>query len=173
MRPSLVSLAVLTLSLLSAGAARGAPSTGGDARPPEDILKRQGEERRLLAIEKGETRFKGTTMDRDQKPLAGIQVRLFVNGVAVRIITTDAVGQYDFKHALEYSGKETLVLWLIDPSDRLTPKALILAESESCRSTKLLSKCYSRIVLEPVVESKVYLFDKDTRARQLNDQGCI
>lgn len=173
MHASRVPLAALALSLLFTGAARAVPSVGGDGRPPEDILKRQGEERRLIAIEKGETRFKGAAMDHDQKPLAGIQVRLFVNGVAVHTVTTDAVGQYDFKHALEYSGKETVVLWLADPSGRLTPKALILAESESCRGTKLLSKCYSRIVLEPVVESKVYLFDKDTRARQLNAQGCI
>lgn len=166
-------LALLTLSWFSIGVARAIPSTGGDGRPPEDVLKRRGEERRLLAIEKGETRFKGAAMDRDQKPLAGIQVRLFVNGIVVHTVTTDAVGQYDFKHAIEYSGKETIVLWLADPTGQLTPKALILAESESCRGPKLLSKCYSRIVLEPEVESKVYLFDKDTRARQLNDQGCI
>lgn len=142
---------------------------------PEDEIRRPRDPLRpaLLPVMKGETRLTGTVMDRERRPLPDVRVKLIVNGMVRHTAFTDAVGQYDFKHAINYTGNETVTLWFVDASHELSPKALVLAESEPCRTHKLLSPCYSRILFEPVVESKVYLFDRETRSRQLVDQGCI
>jgi hypothetical protein len=100
-------------------------------------------------------------------------VRLYVNGVATHTATTDHVGQYNFRVHMNTTGKETIAVWFQDPSGKLTPKALVLAENAACREAKLLSKCYPRIAFQPVVESRVHLFDKDTRAQQLVATDCL
>jgi len=147
----------------------------GDAPPEDDIRRRRDEDVRpgLLPVMKGETRLTGTVMNLNKQPLPGIQVKLVVNGVVAHLVSTDAVGQYDFKHPINITGNETVSLWFVDPSHRLTPKGLVMAESEPFRALKLLSPCYARILFEPIVESKVYLFDRENRARQLVGQGCI
>jgi hypothetical protein len=162
------------LLLLLPAVALAAPISGGDTRPPDDAITLQDPMNAgLNPVMKGETRITGTVMDRDRRPLSGIQVKLFVDGVVQRSVTTDAVGQYDFKQLISYSGKETIAMWFCDPTSQLTPKALILAESETCRDANLLSPCYSRIQFEPVVESKVYMFDKKTRMQQVFAAGCL
>jgi hypothetical protein len=147
----------------------------GDAPPEDDIRQRRDEDVRpgLLPVMKGETRLTGTVMNINKQPLAGVEVKLVINGVVSHLATTDAVGQYDFKHAINTTGDETVSLWFEDPSHRLTPKGLIITESEPCRTLKLISPCYARILFEPIIESKVYLFDRENRARQLVGQGCI
>jgi hypothetical protein len=156
-----------------AGTGWSEPPTG-TSRPEDDIRRRREDVRPgLLPVMKGETRLTGTVMNLEKQPLPAIQVKLIVNGVVAHWVSTDAVGQYDFKHPINFTGAETVSLWFVDPSHHLAPKGLILAESESSRALKLLSPCYARIQFEPTVESKVYLFNRENRARQILDQGCI
>lgn len=164
--------AVLAALLLVPGIALAA---GGDSQVPEDTLneQREGVSPGLMAVMKGEIRFKGTVLDKSAAPLQGVQVRVYVNGVALHTATTDHVGQYDFRILMNTTGKETIAVWFQDPSGKLTPKALVLAENAACKEAKLLSKCYPRVAFEPVVESRVHLFDKDTRAQQLVANDCL
>ena len=148
---------------------------GGDNEVPEDTItpQEEGVSTGLLPVMKGETRFTGMVLDKQAKPLPGVLVRVYVNGVATHTATTDHVGQYDFRINLNTTGKETIAVWFQDPSGKLTPKALVLAENAACREAKLLSKCYPRVAFQPVVESRVHLFDKDTRAQQLVATDCL
>ena len=52
-------------------------------------------------------------------------------------------------------------------------RALVVAENAACRDAKLLSRCFPRVAFEPIVESRVHLFDKDTRAQQLVATECL
>jgi len=147
---------------------------GNDSRVPDDQITPPSEvPSGLLSVQKGEIRFKGSVLDKQAAPLRGIQVRVYVNGVAVHTVTTDHVGQYDFRVMMNTTGKETIAMWFQDPTGKLTPKALVVAENAACRNAKLLSKCYPRVAFEPVVESRVHLFDKDTRAQQLVATECL
>jgi hypothetical protein len=161
------------MALLAPGAALAAG--GGDSRVPEDTIntQKEGVSAGLLAVMKGEIRFTGTVLDKQTNPLRGVQVRVYVNGIAVHTATTDHVGQYDFRVMMNTTGKETIAMWFQDPSGKLTPKALVLAENAACKEAKLLSKCYPRVAFEPVVQSRVHLFDKDTRAQQLVANDCL
>ncbi len=171
--PAVPAAFLLALLVLAAPAAWSGPPTH-EARPEDEVRSTRDQVRPgLLPVMKGETRITGTVMDQEKRPLSGIRIKLIVNGMVVHTATTDAVGQYDFKHAINYTGNETVTLWFVDPSLRLTPKALVLAESPNCRTHKLLSPCYARIQFEPLVESKVHLFDRQTRSQLLVDQGCI
>jgi hypothetical protein len=122
---------------------------------------------------KGETRIAGTVLDRGEHPLSGVEVKLFVEGVLRREVITDAVGQYDFKQLINYTGRETVAIWFVDPKRKLVPKALILAESPASKQGKLLSPCFTRVQFEAVVESRVHLFDKETRTQQLFASECL
>jgi len=148
---------------------------GSNDRVPEDTITPQDEavSPGLQPVMKGEIRFTGMVLDKQAKPLPGAQVRLYVNGVATHTATTDHVGQYNFRVHMNTTGKETIAIWFQDPSGKLTPKALVLAENAACREAKLLSRCYPRVAFQPVVESRVHLFDKDTRAQQLVATDCL
>ncbi len=169
-------LLILTLAigvLLAPADTLPGPATT-DTRPPDDTLKPQRDvPHGLLPVMKGETQVLGTVLDRTEKPLAGIQVKLFVDGMMCREVLTDAVGQYDFKQHINFTGKETVAIWFVDPSHKLVPKALILAENTTSKEAKLLSPCFTRIMFEQTVESRVHLFDKDTRTQQVFASGCI
>ncbi len=171
-RASLPLALFIAAVLMSASSLAGPPTT--DTPPPDDTIKPMRDvPPGLLPVMKGETRLVGTVLDRSEKPLPGMQVKIFIDGMMCREVATDAVGQYDFKHAIHYSGKETVVVWFVDPTGKLVPKALILAESPASREAKLLSPCFIRVMFEEVIESRVHLFDKETRAQQLFASGCI
>jgi hypothetical protein len=166
--------ACLLAAILLVGAAGRAAGDQRDSRVPDDTFKSgEGVAPGLLPVMKGEIRFKGMVLDKETRPLPGVQVRVYVNGVAAHSGTTDHVGQYDFRVHLNTTGKETIAIWFQDPSGKLTPKALVVAENAACRDAKLLSRCYPRVAFEPVVESRVHLFDKDTRAQQLVAAECL
>ncbi len=172
----LVGLVVLAAWALTAWLSTPASADGASGDDiPDDTLKRRDDEINpgLLPVSKGEIRFNGTVLDKDSRPLAGIQVKVYLNGLAIHTETTDGVGQYDFRCPMNTTGKETVALWFVDPTRKLTPKALILAENPTARTQNLISGCYPRIVFEPLVESRVHLFDKDFRAGQLFATGCL
>jgi hypothetical protein len=161
-------------AILLAGAAGRAAADQRDSRVPDDTFKgREGAAPGLMPVMKGEIRFKGSILDKETKPLPGIQVGVYVNGIAAHTATTDHVGQYDFRVSMNTTGKETIAVWFHDPAGKLSPKALVVAENASCREAKLLSPCYPRVAFEPVIESRVHLFDKDTRAQQLVATECL
>jgi hypothetical protein len=166
--PTLLGIALLLAS------SRLAQAAGGD-RVPDDTFKPQHEDggTGLLSVMKGEIHFKGTVLDKQTHPLPGMQVRIYVNGMVAHTAVTDHVGQYDFRVLMNTTGKETIAMWFLDPSGKLSPKALVLAENAACREKKLLSRCYQRIAFEPLVESRVHLFDKDTRAQQIFASECM
>src|SRR5262245_30211143 len=71
----------------------------GDSNVPDDTIKRRDDtiNPALLPVSKGEIRFNGTVLDKDSRPLPGIQLKVYVNGLAIHTATTDKVGQYDFR----------------------------------------------------------------------------
>lgn len=165
--------ALVLAALLPAPAAAGPPSSG-DPGTPDDVLEKQRDVApRLNPIMKGETRVAGTVLDRREHPLSGIEVKLFVDGVLRREVVTDAVGQYDFKQLINYTGKETVAIWFVDPMRKIVPKALILAESPASKQARLLSPCFARVQFEEVVESRVHLFDRETRSQQIFASECL
>ena len=169
--PTLICALVLT-ALLHSPAAAGPPSA--DPGTPDDVLEKQRDvPPGLNPVMKGETRIAGTVLDRREHPLSGVEVKLFVDGVLRREVVTDAVGQYDFKHQVNYTGKETVAIWFVDPLRKIVPKALILAESPASRQARLLSPCFARVQFEEVVESRVHLFDKETRSQQIFASECL
>lgn len=146
----------------------------GDDSTPDDVLKKQRDvPAGLNPVMKGETRIAGTVLNRAEHPLSSIEVKLFVDGVLRHEVVTDAVGQYDFKYQINYTGKETVAIWFVDPKAKLVPKALILAESPASQQAKLISRCFTRVQFEEVVESRVHLFDKETRLQQLFASECL
>jgi len=159
-------------ALIAAPAAGSPPSTDADA--PDDVLTKQRDvPAGLNPVMKGETRIAGTVLDRREHPLSGVEVKLFVDGILRREVTTDAVGQYDFKQLVNYTGNETVAIWFVDPTRKLVPKALVLAENPASRQAKLLSPCFTRVQFEEVVESRVHLFDKETRSQVIFASECL
>lgn len=164
--------ALVLIAIFHLPAAAG-PATS-DSDTPDDVLEKQRDvPPGLNPISKGETRIAGTVLDRREHPLSGVEVKLFVDGVLRREVVTDAVGQYNFKQLINYTGKETVAIWFVDPKRKLVPKALILAESPASKQAKLLSPCFTRVQFEEVVESRVHLFDKETRSQQIFASECL
>lgn len=143
----------------------------GDIDLPGDI--EQLRSRGLNPTQKGQFTFTGTVLSRDGSAVPGVEVKLFIGGLLVENHSTDSVGQYRFRRTIDFSRDETVILWLVDPSHALAPKAFVLKESESAQDNRLLTPCFPRLAVEQKIESTVYLFDISTKARQFVEKNCI
>ena len=74
----------LTAWLPTPASAGGA--SGDDV--PDDTIKQRDDEINpaLLPVSKGEIRFNGTVLDKDARPLPGIQVKVYLNGLAIHTV---------------------------------------------------------------------------------------
>ncbi len=122
---------------------------------------------------RGEITFAGTVLGPAREAISGIGVKLFIGGLLAESHTTDSVGQYNFARTIDFSRDETVLLWFADPSRVLAPKAFILSESEAAQTSGLLSPCFPRLQVETTVESTIYLFDPETKAKQIGAKGCL
>ena len=161
------------LSLLAL-AATSAHADQRSARPPfRDEVDIQEFPGGLLPVDRGEFAFMGTVYDWAREPMPGIQVKLFVGGFLENTFVTDSVGQFDFKHTIDFSPDESVMLWFVDPTHTVASKAFVLKESNRSREAGILSACLTRLRVEKKMESTVYLFDRATKAKLIAQQQCL
>jgi hypothetical protein len=53
------------------------------------------------------------------------------------------------------------------------PKELVIQESRASLENGLISKCVPRATLSPGRQFRVYLFDSDSRNKELAESGCL
>lgn len=164
-------------ALLLAGLLLTVPAQADEPSPDRPDLERPEPVEQFPAglnpSMRGEFSFSGTVLGQDRQAIPDVQVKLFIGGVLAESHVTDSVGQYKFARTIDFSRDETVLLWFTDPSRRLASKAFVLDESEAARTHRLLSPCFTRLAVEPTVESTIYLFDPETRAQQIAEQKCI
>jgi len=170
MRTILVGLLVSVVTVAGAAVAYAVPPTGGETL--EEQTKRQQSQDFIHPIE-GQTSISGVVSDQYRKPLPGAQVKLFVDGLTVASVITDAGGSYTLKYPIDIGKDKTVVLWYVAPGTDWVSKAVILKESKAAIAAGLMSPCIPRVEVKPFLEFNVQMVDVATRNKQLAQSGCL
>lgn len=136
--------------------------------PPNTPREYQG-----LGVAQPLTSFAGTVFDVHDQTLAGVQVKLFVDGQLVGFVTTEGNGFYEIKAPFNPYEDTTALLWYASPDRTLLPKSLVIRESKVSQENGLISKCVPRATLTPGRQFRVYLFDTATRNKDIAEWNCL
>jgi hypothetical protein len=157
------------------------PKPGFAAGPVGSTQDRDSESGRLPNIQEMKTigvdrqlaSFAGMVLDVNNRPQANVQVKLFIDGELVGRAVTEGNGYYDLKAPYDPSDDITVLLWYVAPDRTLMPKELVIRESKACLANGLISKCVPRATLTPGHQFRIYLFDNESRNKELAESGCL
>lgn len=153
-----------------------APPTGnppGGNRDDQSGRLPRVEEMKTLGFDRRLASFAGTVLDVNNRPISGVQVSLFMGGDVVGRAVTEANGSYELQAAYDPAVDATVLLWFVAPDRTLMPKELVIQESKASLANGLISKCVPRATLTPGRQFRVYLFDSDSRNKELAESGCL
>ncbi|HLG42289.1 MAG TPA: hypothetical protein VI643_02905 [Planctomycetota bacterium] len=105
--------------------------------------------------------------------LAGVQVKLFVDGRLEGAMTTEGNGFYEIKAPFNPYEDTTALLWYVSPDRTLVPKSLVIRESKVSQENGLISKCVPRATMTPGRQFRVYLFDTANRNKDVAESNCL
>lgn len=166
-------LAICALLFFGTPALAAPPAGSGADRGPGPDRKTPAEEMKTIGIDRHAASFAGTVLDVNNRPLSRVQVTLFIAGDVAGRATTDTDGGYELRAGFDPSDDQTILLWFVAPDRTLMPKELVIQESKASAASGLISKCVPRATLTPGHQFRVYLFDADTRNKELTDSGCL
>lgn len=142
----------------------GSPSVQSD--PAVTDFQSLGVSRRL-------TLFSGTILDVNDHPLPGVEVKLFMDGQLAGSGLTEGNGYYELRVPYDSNADATVLLWFVAPDRSLVPKMLVLRESRVTRDQALISTCVPRATPTPGRQFRVYLFDSQSRNKELSEMNCL
>jgi len=145
------------------------PMSGSPATTPDVRV----EEYQSLGVSRRLTAFSGTVLDVNDHPVAGVDVKLFVDGAVVGSALTEGSGYYDLKAPYDPTADTTVLLWFVAPDHGLMPKMLVLQESRACKEQSIISSCIPRATVTPGHQFRVYLFDPQSRNKELSEMNCL
>jgi hypothetical protein len=96
-----------------------------------------------------------------------------VDGAPVGSAVTEGTGYYDLRAPYDPTADATVLLWFMAPDHVLMPKMLVLQESRACKEQSIISACIPRASLTPGHQFRVYLFDPQTRNKELSELDCL
>ena len=176
MRPILRFLGSLSLFLLTAGPAGAAPPSTpppGTSNESPSADTRRIEEYQGLGIDRRLTPFTGTVLDVNDRPVSGVQVKVFSDGQELVSGSTDGSGVYDLRAPYDVSSDATVLLWFAAPERSLMTKEIVIHESRTSVANGLISRCIPRAPLTPGRQFRVYLFDPTSRNKELAELDCL
>lgn len=166
---------IALLFLLAGAPALAAPPTGGsgDRDTGTQPSNPKIDEMRTLGFDRNLASFAGTVLDVNNRPIAGVHVTLFIDGEVIGRAVTEGSGDYELRAPFDPAVDATVLLWFVAPDRTLMAKELVIRESRASLENGLISKCVPRASLTPGRQFRVYLFDTDSRNKELAEAGCL
>lgn len=178
-RTNLRALAAVAPMILLAGLASAAPPSGSGTGPSAtdratgSTAQEKIEEIQSIGVDRQLAAFAGTVLDINDRPLASVHVKLFIDGLLIGTALTDANGFYDLRTAYDPSQDATVLLWFVTLERGLMAKELVIRESRACLANALISKCVPRATFTPGRQFRVYMFDPASRNKELAEADCL
>jgi hypothetical protein len=120
-------------------------------------------------------RIEGTVHDKAGKPLEGIRVRLFWNGMSLEAVRTDVDGSFLMSKNPPAGDENTTDLWIESPDpDRYVDVNVILAAGKSARDNGIFSACTATVDVSgtgAIVD--VTMFSPDERKETVQQSRCL
>ncbi len=177
-RPNLRLLGLIAWILLVPRVSWGAPpnATPGnetDIGSPTVDPDPKVEDFQSLGVSRRMTLFSGTVLDVNDHPVPGVRVKLFMDGQLVGAAVTEGNGYYDLRALYDPAADATVLLWFVAPDQSLMAKELVLRESRASRDQSIISSCVPRATVTPGRQFRVYLFDTQSRNKELAELNCL
>lgn len=161
------------LCLLPAAALAAPPTSRGSEPERQGGRQPRVDEMKTLGIDRNLHSFAGTVLDVNNRPISGVQVSLFIAGEVAGRAVTESSGEYELRAPYDPSDDVTVLLWFVAPDRMLMPKELVIQESKASIANGLISRCVPRASLTPGHQFRIYLFDMDSRNKELAEAGCL
>jgi hypothetical protein len=118
------------------------------------------------------TRLFGTVTDGEGRPLPGVSVKLFVEGLIVSTETTDEDGGFSISNGIDRQRDATVVVWWVAPRTDLVSEVALLRESRRDRELDLWGPCVPRIETPRMEPWVVRIRDRSSLREELIRSEC-
>ncbi|MFH1313042.1 MAG: hypothetical protein ABIJ00_07405 [Candidatus Eisenbacteria bacterium] len=115
----------------------------------------------------------GDVVGADGKPIGGVMVKLFADGLLVEVGHTTAAGSFELRLPLNVERDETVVLWFMSTTESLLPQCVLLKESSRAAKANLFSKCINEVRMRPQMRVDVTMMGESEVVASLKLKGCL
>jgi hypothetical protein len=118
--------------------------------------------------------IEGTVRDSAGRPLEGVLVKLFANGLVRATAETVNNGTFSVESNPQIGGNNTSVIWFQSPTDSLLDAHAVLSAGDVAREKKLFPPCVQRVeLMGNSARVDVTLMSLAERAKDLDRSGCL
>jgi hypothetical protein len=170
---------LLTIAFLASYAqAVDPPST-----PPEtsDETVRSRQEQQMLDEAQAQTGtalpfpkqfIMGKVSDAAGMGMGGCEVKLFADGEFIEADRTNAAGEFELNLPLNIETDETVVLWVVPPTDKYVMQCVVIKKSEVARNSRLFGPCAVEVSMEAQMRIEATVLTPEELAQSIKARGC-
>jgi hypothetical protein len=115
----------------------------------------------------------GDVVGSDGKPIGGVMVKLFADGLLVEVGHTTAAGSYELRLPLSVERDETVVMWFLSTTGSYVPQCVVLKESSQARKAGLFSDCIAEVRMRPQMRVDVTMVTESEFVASLKVKNCL
>lgn len=114
----------------------------------------------------------GKVTDAAGTGIAGTEVKLFADGEFVEEDRTSPSGDFELNLPLNIETDETVVLWVVPPTDRYVMQCVVIKKSEVARTSRLFGPCAIEVEMKEQMRVEVSLLTADELIQSIRSRGC-
>ena len=115
----------------------------------------------------------GKVTGAEDKPVGGVAVKLFANGLLVEVSHTTSAGDYEIPLPLRVDNDETVVLWFMDSAGNYPPQNILIKKSARAKDASLFSACTRDVRMRPQMRVDFKLMTDSEMAASYKTRSCL
>lgn len=115
----------------------------------------------------------GKVTGSDDKPVGGVAVKLFADGLLVEVAHTTSAGDYEIPLPLRIDQDESVVLWFMDSAGNFPPQKVLIKQSARAKDASLFSPCARTVRMRPQMRVDFKLMTESELAASYKTRGCL
>ncbi|MBD3163363.1 MAG: hypothetical protein GF346_12860 [Candidatus Eisenbacteria bacterium] len=115
---------------------------------------------------------RGSVVDAEERPLADVAIRVFIEGLVEAEVRTDPDGTYEVRFSVDPNREETVLLYCVPPRVDQAPDLALVRESREDRSAGIWSPCVRRLGIRPSLEWTARIESRMGLVERLARSGC-
>jgi hypothetical protein len=161
---------VIFIAVCSAGHAVEPGSKSDETATSSDVSRRLDEGSPLPFPEQ---MVVGDVVGPDGKPLGGVMIKLFADGLLVDVGHTTSAGTYELRLPLSVERDETVVMWFVSTTGSVLPQCIVLKKSSQARKASLFSACIHEVRMRPQMRVDVTMMTESELVASLKMKDCL
>lgn len=114
----------------------------------------------------------GKVTDAAGAGVGGTEVKLFADGEFVEEDRTNSSGEYELNLPLNIEADETVVLWVVPPTDKYVMQCIVIKKSQVAISSRLFGPCAIEVAMKEQMRVEVSLLTAEELIQSIRSRGC-